>query len=41
MALSLSAVAVGASASNEYSKADMLRAHRSLMDDRPKDCPPW
>lgn len=40
-ALSLSSLVVGASASREYSKVEMLRAQRSLLDDRPKDCPPW
>lgn len=24
-----------------YSTMDMMRAQLSLMDDRPKDCPPW
>lgn len=41
MVLSLSSLVVGASASREYSKIEMQRAQRSLLDDRPKDCPPW
>ncbi|KAK4152533.1 hypothetical protein C8A00DRAFT_16168 [Chaetomidium leptoderma] len=36
-ALSLSCVV---SAYTNYSSADMMRAQRTLMDDRPKDCPP-
>lgn len=40
MVLSLSSLVVGASASREYSKIEMQRAQRSLLDDRPKDCPP-
>lgn len=39
--LSLSSLMAGASATREYSKVEMLRVQRSLMDDRPKDCPPW
>ena len=37
-ALSLSCVA---SASKNYSSVDMMRAQLALLDDRPKDCPPW
>lgn len=29
------------SAAYNYSTADMMRAQLALMDDRPKDCPPW
>lgn len=36
--LSLSCVA---SASKNYSSIEMMRAELALMDDRPKDCPPW
>ncbi|KAK3362548.1 hypothetical protein B0T25DRAFT_8499 [Lasiosphaeria hispida] len=41
-ALALAALSLGwlASASGNYSSIDMLRAQVSLMDDRPKDCPP-
>ncbi len=37
-ALSFSCVA---SAYRNYSSIDTMRAQLSLMDDRPKDCPPW
>jgi len=37
-ALSLSWVAA---ASRDYSSIDMMRAQIALLDDRPKDCPPW
>ncbi len=30
-----------ASAYANYSTVDMARAQLALMDDRPKDCPPW
>lgn len=36
--LSLSSVA---SAFANYSSVDMMRAQLALMDERPKDCPPW
>ncbi len=38
LSLSLSCVA---SASRNYSSVDMIRAQLDLLDDRPKDCPPW
>lgn len=37
-ALSLSCVT---SAYQNYSSIDMMRSQLALMDDRPKDCPPW
>ena len=42
-ALALAALALSCvtSASNNYSSVDMMRAQLTLMEDRPKDCPPW
>lgn len=37
-ALSLSCFA---SAYNNYSSVNVARSQVTLMDDRPKDCPPW
>jgi hypothetical protein len=39
-ALSLSLSSIASAAAN-YSSVDMIRAQLALMDDRPKDCPPW
>jgi hypothetical protein len=36
--LSLSSIAA---AYTNYSSVDMIRAQLALMEDRPKDCPPW
>lgn len=38
IALSLSSVAA---AYKNYTSVDMMRAQLALMEDRPKDCPPW
>jgi hypothetical protein len=32
---------VAAYANSTFSNVDMLRAQLALMDNRPKDCPPW
>lgn len=32
---------VAAYANSTFSHVDMLRAQLALMDNRPKDCPPW
>jgi len=41
VALSALSFAGLASAFLNYSTPDMMRAQMALMDDRPKDCPPW
>lgn len=40
-ALALSSVALAQNFSSSSPGIDALRAQLALMDDRPKDCPPW
>lgn len=44
--LAIAAVALlpalaSAQANSSYTEADMMRAHYELLNNRPKDCPPW
>ena len=41
LALAAFSLSCFASAYSNFSSVDMMRAQIALMDDRPKDCPPW
>lgn len=40
-AMALLPALAAAQANTSYTDIDMLRAQMELLDNRPKDCPPW